>query len=312
MMETSCLMEGKFSIVTGANSGIGYETARGLAQMGSVVVMVARNHDRGEGARREIVAASGNPHVYLEIADLSSQRDVRELTQRYKKRFPRLDVLINNAGISIDRRQESVDGYELVFATNYLGPFLLTDLLLGLLKKSAPSRIVNVSSFVHRMINSIDFENLDRRKGRFPTMQVYGESKLAMLMFTYELAKRLEGTGVTVNALNPGLVNTNLGNGCTGFMKVNAFVMKTFFGIPAKQGARTSIYLASSQEVDGVTGKYFDKCRPKTSNKASYRIADWWRLWEISEKLTHTSKERAAQKPEIHPVNMSYEDYLRH
>ncbi|NLI98832.1 SDR family oxidoreductase [bacterium] len=308
-MESSCRMEGKFSIVTGANSGIGYETALGLARMGSVVVTVAKDRGRGERARRRIIAASGNPHVYLEIADLSSQRDVRDLAQKYKKRFPRLDVLVNNAGILINTLRKSKDGYELTFATNYLGPFLLTSLLLGILKKSAPSRIVNVSSFAHRFTNDFDFDALDMNQVSSP--QSYTQSKLALIMFTYELAKRLEGTGVSVNVLNPGLVRTNVGKDLTGFMKVIAGVSKLFAVSPEK-GAQTSIYLASSPEVRGVTGRYFYKSRQKISSKASYRIADWWKLWEISEKLTHTSIEQTAKKSEIIPVTVPYEEYVRH
>ncbi len=314
MLESSCRMEGKFSIVTGANSGIGYQTALGLARMGSVVVMVSKDTDRGERARREIAAASGNPLVNLMIADLSSQADVRNLAARYKEKYPRLDVLVNNAGIGIDKRIESADGYELTFATNYLGHFLLTMLLLDVLEASAPSRIVNVSSFVHRMAQGIDFDDLDRKK-KFSFTQAYAESKLAMLMFTYELAKKLEGTGVTVNALNPGLVRTNLGKDMSGFMKVNQTVLMTLFAITPEKGAQTSIYLASSPEVEGVTGKYFFKKKAKASTKASYNTSDWQRLWEISEKLTRKTSERAVQKPEIVPVTGvtgTYKEYMRH
>lgn len=295
-------MEGKISIVTGANSGIGYQTALGLARMAGAVVMVCRNKERAERARREIIRLSGNRSIDLMIADISSQNDVIHLARMYKEKYKRLDVLINNAGISVDKRQESVDGYELVFATNYLGPYLLTNLLLDTLETSAPSRIVNVSSFVHKMVQGIDFDDLDRRRGRFSAMQVYSESKLAMLMYSYELAKRLEGTGISVNALNPGLVNTNLGNSYAGFMKVNALVMKTLFGISAEKGARTSIYLASSPEVAGVTGKYFEKCREKETTKASYNTRDWEKLWEISEAMTEKARERAVQKPKIQPI----------
>lgn len=312
MRESSCRMEGKFSIVTGANSGIGYETALGLARMGSVVIMMSKNHDRGELARRKIVAASGNPHVYLMLADLSSQTEVRYLAEKYKERFPRLDVLVNNAGIMTDKRRESVDGFELTFATNYLAQFLLTNLLLDLLKASAPSRIVNVSSFAHKMSQGIDFDDLDRKKDRFSAVKTYCESKLAVLMFSYELAKKLEGTGVTVNALNPGLVKSNLGKDITGFLKFTAVVMMKLLAISPEQGARTSIYAASSPEVAGLTGKYFFKSKPKASTEASYKVENWQRLWKISEEMTRTSIEHNAQKPDIRPVTMSYEDYLRH
>lgn len=289
------MMKGKTCLVTGANSGIGFETARGLARMGAHVVMVCRDKERGEAARRKIIATTSNKSVDLLIADISSQIQVRRLAEQVKSRYKRLDVLINNAGISIGEPIKSVDGIELTFATNYLGHFLLTELLLEILKASAPSRIINVSSFVHRWTGGIEFDDLQRKK-KFSGVQAYAQSKLAMLMFTYELARRLKGSPVTVNALNPGLVNTNLGNDLTGFLKVAGASLKSVAITPEK-GARTSIYLASSPEVATISGKYFFKKRAKASSRASYDTKSWRKLWTISVRLTRAT--RAIEKKKL-------------
>jgi len=279
-------MEGKVCLVTGANSGIGKETALGLAKMGATVVMVCRDKQRGEAARIEIRRESGNDSVDLMLADLSSQAQIRKLAKEFKDRYQRLDVLINNAGIGLAKRKENTDGIEMTFAVNHLACFLLTNLLLERLKASAPSRVVNVSSFAHSWINKINFEDL-QGKQKFPPMQIYAQSKLAILMFSYELARRLAGTGVTVNAVNPGMVKTNLGHEVTGpLITVRRLIFSNFLAITPEEGAQTSIYLASSPEVEGVTGKYFSKQRPKRSSKASYDRETWQRLWKVSEELT--------------------------
>jgi NAD(P)-dependent dehydrogenase (short-subunit alcohol dehydrogenase family) len=278
-------MKGKVCMVTGANSGIGKKTALGLAKMGTHLVMVCRSKELGEATRAEIKNESGNDSVDLLIADLSSQREIHRLASEFKDRYNRLDVLINNAGVTFTKKVESPDGIEMTFAVNHFAPFLLTHLLLDILKASVPSRVVNVSSFVHRWTNKINFDDLAREQG-FPTFIVYSESKLAILMFSYELARRLAGTGITVNALNPGMVSTNLGRHFTGPITIGTWVLKNIFSIPPHKGALTSIYLASSPEVEGVTGKYFFKRKPKASSKASYNEEDWQRLWRISEELT--------------------------
>ncbi len=278
-------MEGKVCLITGANSGIGKQTALGLARMGATVVMVCRDKQRGEAAMAELRRESGNTSVDLMLADLSSQAQIRKLAKEFKDRYKRLDVLINNAGISLYERVESEDNMEMIFAVNYLAPFLLTHLLLEHLKASAPSRIVNVSSFVHRWINKIRFDDLAREQ-KFPAIGVYAESKLAILMFSYELARRLDGTGVTVNALNPGLVNTNLSRDITGLLNVLDWVSKNVLAISPEKGAQTSIYLASSPKVEGITGKYFFRQRSKRSSKASCDRETWQRLWKVSEELT--------------------------
>jgi NAD(P)-dependent dehydrogenase (short-subunit alcohol dehydrogenase family) len=292
-------MKGKVCMVTGTNSGIGKETALGLAKMGAHVVMICHNRKRSEAARAEIANESGNDAVDLMIAELSSQKEVRRLAKDFKKRYNRLDVLINNAGVSLDKKIESPDGIEMIFAVNYFSHFLLTHLLLDVLRSSVPSRVVNVSSFMHYVTNKISFDDLAREQG-FSAFSVYSESKLAMLMFSYELARRLAETGITVNALNPGLVNTNLGRDFTGFLSITGWVLKNVLAIPPQKGALTSIYLASSPEVEGVTGKYFFKRKPKSSSKASYNERDWQRLWNISEKLT--GLESKVVQPRVRPT----------
>ncbi|MBN2379904.1 SDR family oxidoreductase [candidate division WOR-3 bacterium] len=282
-------MKGKVCLITGANSGIGKVTATELARMDATVVMVCRDRLRGTVAMSEIMNETGADTIDLMTADVSSLSQIHQLAKQFRKKYQRLDVLINNAGVSLDKRGESADGIELTFATNYLGHFLLTHLLLDMLKQSAPSRIVNVSSFVHRWTNRIKFDDL-QREGGYSSMQSYNQTKLAILMFSYELAERLEGTGVTVNALNPGLVNSNLGNNLTGTLKVMGIVMKNTIAITPEKGAQTSIYLASSPEVDGVTGKYFFKKKPKKSSKASYDRKIWEKLWQLSEELAEISK----------------------
>ncbi|HEY9134423.1 MAG TPA: SDR family oxidoreductase, partial [Pseudomonadales bacterium] len=262
-MTTLAQMTGKICLVTGANSGIGFETAKALAKMGAHVVMACRNEAKARVAQQDIIKASKNPDVDLLIVDMSSLDSVRELAQTIKKNYQRLDVLINNAGVMLSKRQLSADGYEMQYAVHHLGPFLLTHLLLDLLKASASSsssaRIINVSSKLHSMAN-IEFDNLQAEK-KFGLLKAYGMSKLALLMFTYSLAERLKGSGVTVNALHPGVIGSNLG-GIPGFIKI-------FMKSP-KRGAETSVFLASSPSVENVSGKYFSNCKPVNSSTASY------------------------------------------
>jgi NAD(P)-dependent dehydrogenase (short-subunit alcohol dehydrogenase family) len=272
-------MNGKVCLITGANSGIGKATAQGLAQMGATVVMVCRDREKGEAVQREIKAASSNESVDLLLADLSSQQSIRQLASEIRERYPRLHVLINNAGISPSARRLTNDGIESTLAVNHLAPFLLTNLLLDHLKASAPARIVNVASTAMAAIN---FDDLQGEK-RFNMMSIYGQSKMMNVLFTYELARRLEGTGVTVNCLHPGVVSTNLARDFTPLFRLLA---QLFFISPEK-GAQTSLYLASSPEVESVSGKYFIKQREAKSAPASYDEAAAKRLWHISEELTH-------------------------
>jgi NAD(P)-dependent dehydrogenase (short-subunit alcohol dehydrogenase family) len=273
----------KLIMITGANAGIGKVAALKLARQGATIVMVCRSLERGQAAQTEIKAASGSERVDLLIADLSIQADIHKLAAEFKQKYERLDVLVNNAGAIFDKRQETADGLERTFALNHMGYFLLTDLLLDVLKASAPARIVNVSSDAHRR-GSINFDDLQRKK-RYFSFVVYAQSKLANVLFTYELARRLEGSGVTANALHPGFVNSNFGSTMS---LIPAFFNRLFsrlFGISPEQGAETIIYLASSPEVEGVTGKYFVKKKATRSSPESYDEAVAKRLWEVSEQL---------------------------
>ncbi len=276
-------MQGKICIVTGANSGIGKATALGLAQMGATVVMVCRDRARGEAAQSEIKAKSGNDAVDLLLADLSSQQSIRQLAENFKQRYTRLHVLINNAGAFYLTRHESVDGLEMTFAVNYLAPFLLTNLLLDVLKASAPARIVNVASESHEA-GYIKMDDLQAKK-RYRPMRAYGQSKLALVLFTYELARRLHGTGVTANCLHPGFVATHIAQGSLWPIARTAAKSIFLFGISPEEGAKTSIYLASSRDAEGVTGKYFVKRAPKRSAPISYDESLQRQLWEESAKL---------------------------
>jgi len=278
-------MQGKVCMVTGATSGIGKATALGLAQMGATVVMVSRDRARGEAAQSEIKTKSGNNAVDLLIADLSSQQSIRQLAENFKRNYTQLHVLINNAGVFMLTRRETVDGLEMTFAVDYLAPFLLTNLLLDVLKASAPARIVNVSSESHEA-GYIKMDDLQAKKGYRP-MRVYGQAKLALVLFTYELARRLQGTGVTANCLHPGFVATNFAQRDLWPIARTAAKLVLFFGISPEEGAKTSIYLASSPDVEGITGKYFVKSIPKRSTSISYDESLQQQLWEESAKLVN-------------------------
>jgi NAD(P)-dependent dehydrogenase (short-subunit alcohol dehydrogenase family) len=278
-------MQGKTILISGATNGIGKQSALELAKMGAQVVIIGRNKARTDETLREIQTASGNKDVHALIADLSSMAEVRRVAEDFKKQFSRLDVLLNNAGGVFQSRQETVDGYEMTFALNHLSYFLLTELLLDMLKASAPSRIVNVSSDLQSGA-TINFDDLQSKQSYgIGGFRAYGQSKLMNVMFTYELARRLAGTGVTVNVLHPGVVNTGFGRNNKGLMGL-AMSLMAFFTLKVEDGAKTSVYLASSPEVEGMTGKYFDKCKPKQSTAASYDEAAQKRLWDISEQLT--------------------------
>jgi len=279
-------MQGKICMVTGANSGIGKATALELAQMGATVVMVCRDRARGEEARSEITTTSRNNAVDLLLADLSSQQSVRQLVETFQHHYPHLHVLINNAGATFPgRRRETVDGLEMTFAVNYLAPFLLTNLLLDRLKDSAPARIVNVSSAAHTS-GSMRMDDLQAEK-RYRPMRTYPQAKLAVVLFTYELARRLQGTGVTANCLHPGFVATNFGRSDGGPAVRLLVKLIGSFGTSPVKGAQTSIYLASSPEVEGVTDKYFVKSIPRRSALISYDESLQRQLWEQSAKLVH-------------------------
>lgn len=282
MTERNNEMHGKVCLVTGANAGLGKVTALELAKMGATVIMVARSQARGQAALAEVQQASGSSQVHLMLADLSSLASTRQLAEQFQAQYNRLDVLVNNAGAIFNDRQLSVDGYEMTFALNHLSYFLLTNLLLDLLKASAPARIVNVSSGAH-MGGNIDFDDLMLEK-KYRSFAAYSQSKLANVLFTYELARRLAGSGVTANALHPGGVGTQFGAG-EGMMGWVFRLLRPFLLTP-EQGAETQIYLASSPEVADVTGQYFDKKKAVPSSKVSYDTAVAQKLWQISEELT--------------------------
>lgn len=276
-------MNGNVVMVTGANSGIGKVTALELARMGATLVMVCRSRSKGEAARDEIVAQTGNDNVELILADFAALESVRRAAQEFRERHDRLDVLVNNAGLYLGERLLSQDGYEMTFAVNHLAPFLLTNLLLETLKASAPARVVTVSSAAHTG-GHIRFEDLNAERG-FRGFKAYGDSKLANILFSNELARRLEGSGVTSNSLHPGAVATNFASGNGGLLGMVFGLLRPFFLSP-EQGAQTSIYLASSPEVAGVTGKYFARCKPARTSSEAQDVAVQRRLWEVSAQMT--------------------------
>jgi NAD(P)-dependent dehydrogenase (short-subunit alcohol dehydrogenase family) len=275
-------MNGRICLVTGGTNGIGKSAAQELARMGATVVIVGRDAQKTSEVVQEIRAASGNPNVDSLLADLSSQQEVRRLAHEFKNKYSQLHVLLNNAGAVFMQRQLSVDGVEMTFALNHLASFLLTNLLLDTIKASAPARIINVSSNAHTT-GKIEFDNLQGERNYSP--RVYENSKLANILFTMELARRVEGTGVTVNALHPGFT-------ATGFAKNNGKVMATLVSIfaplvarsPAK-GAETSIFLASSPSVEGITGKYFYDSQVIAAAPRSTDMVVARKLWDASTEM---------------------------
>jgi NAD(P)-dependent dehydrogenase (short-subunit alcohol dehydrogenase family) len=283
MANSAHQMRGKVCVVTGATSGIGLVTAQALARQGATLVVVARNPERGAATVGRIRQETGNPAVELCVADLSVQAQVRQLASAIQRRFPQVDVLINNAGALFSRRQLSNEGVEMTFALNHLAYFLLTDLLLEPLKSSASGRIVNVSSEAHRR-SRLNFTDLQGQH-RYGGWRAYGRSKLANILFTYELARRLEGTNVVANALHPGFVATNFARNNPGITAMG-FRLLQFAALSPEEGAETIIYLASSPEVEGTTGKYFVRKRAVSSSQFSYDRAAAEHLWQVSAELT--------------------------
>jgi len=281
-------MSGKICVVTGANSGIGRETALGLAQMGARVVMVCRNADKGKAALQEIRRQSGSSQVDLLIADMSSQASVRALAEQIQQKYSRLDVLVNNAGGGKPARVLSADGIEMTLATNHLGAALLTLLLLDLLQASAPSRIVNVSSSESRRPARLDMSDLQFERRKYRGFVAYAQSKLLMNTFTFELARRLAGTGVTANCLHPGAVASNFwsANPPPLIGKLILAVVKPFM-LSSKQGAAVPLYLAASPEVAQVSGEYFVKSKPAKSNPLSRDPKLMAEVWLCTKKMTN-------------------------
>jgi len=276
-------MDGKTVLVTGGTGGIGRATAEGLARLGARVAVTGRDIARAQAAAAEIAAATSNPAVDAFAADLSVQTGVRRLARDVLDACPRLDVLVNNVGGFWARRHLTADGLEYTFALNHLAPFLLTNLLLDQLTASAPARIVTVSSGA-QALGKINFGDLQGERA-YSGQRAYNQSKLANVMFTYELARRLAGTGVTATAAHPGVTRTAFGTeDPTAMMRTMTLIARPFMKTPA-QGAATPIYLASSPEVEGVTGQYFANRRPKKSSKSSYNTAAAALLWQVSARL---------------------------
>lgn len=279
-------LDGKICLVTGATDGMGKATAKALAELGGEVLLVGRNPKKGTEVMREIRQACGHDRVELLHCDLSSQSDIRALAERVNTQFPRLDVLVNNVGGVIEPRRETVDGIEYTWALNQLSYFLLTNLLLEKLKRSAPARIVNVSSYGHQ--GRIHFSDIEMKRD-YSVFGAYMQSKLANIMFTYELDRRLGSSGVTANVLHPGWVGSAFGSS-TGLAKRIAFAIArlTFMKRPA-QGAETAIYLASSPEIEGVSGSYFADKRAIRSSDESYDEENAKRLWDVCSEMTGLS-----------------------
>jgi NAD(P)-dependent dehydrogenase (short-subunit alcohol dehydrogenase family) len=280
-------MAGKTVLITGGTNGIGKATAIGLARLGAHVGITGRDRARAEAAAADIRAVSGNPAVDVHVADMSAQAEVRRLAQDVLDAYPRLDVLVNNVGGFWNTRHATVDGLEHTFALNHLAPFLLTNLLLDRLRASAPARIVTLSSGAQAM-GRINFDDLQGERS-YSGQRAYNQSKLANVMFTYELARRLEGSGVTATVLHPGVVRTGFGaEDPARWQRVFLPLMRPVMKTPDR-GAETVIYLACAPEVDGVSGRYFANRKPRQSSKASYDIAAQARLWRVSADLVGVS-----------------------
>ncbi len=268
-------MDGRTILVTGSTDGIGRAAARMLAERGHHVLIHGRNEEKGRVARDEIAESTGSEQTDLLIADLSDQRQVRRLAEEIRERFDRLDVLVNNAGVYMPERVVTPDGLEATFAVNYIAPFLLTHELLPLLRRSAPARIVNVASIAHRSVRNVDWENLQGEKWYDP-YDAYARSKLGVVVFTYRLAGMLDGSVVSANCLHPGVIDTKLLRAFDGYHQ----------GAPPKHGAEVEVYLATSPDVDGIHGRYYEERRWARSSPLSMDAAVQERFWRTG--LEHT------------------------
>lgn len=277
-------MAAQIMMVTGATAGIGKQTALELAKQGATVILVARDRERGEATRAEVAAIAANSSVDLLLADFADPASIRAMADTFKSRYDHLNVLVNNAGVYMTQRRETADGLEMMFAVNHLGYFMTTLLLWDCLLAGGPARVVNVSSDAHRR-GRIDFDDLQSAR-RFSGFGVYANTKLANLLFTYELDRRRGAADVTVNALHPGFVATNFGRNNSGVVGWAMSHLVPRFAKTAEEGAQTSIYLALSPAVSGASGRYFVDCKPVQSSAASQDRSAAARLWAVSEELT--------------------------
>jgi NAD(P)-dependent dehydrogenase (short-subunit alcohol dehydrogenase family) len=276
-------MQGKTCVITGANAGLGYETALNLASRGASVIMVCRSAEKGAQARQAIIASTGNQEVHVRQVDLASQQQIRDLGARMQSNNHAIDVLINNAGLVRSQWSLTEDRIETVFAVNHLAPFLLTHELLPFLKKAPEARVINVSSKNH-FKSQINFEDLFLKKN-YNGLKAYGQSKLANVLFTYELDRQVKHAGyphITINAVDPGLNNTNIGNKSTNWWYRMVWNFRKKQGMEPGEGARTQIHLATSPELEGISGTYWQRSKTVHSSQASYREEDAKRLWELS------------------------------
>ena len=278
-------MNGKVCLVTGATDGIGKVSARVLAELGAKVIIVGRNPEKSAIVLAELRSISGNENIDLLMADLAVMQEVRDLAEQVISRYDRIDVLLNNAGGYFTKHEITSDGLEMTFALNHMSYFLLTNKLMELLKYSAPARIVNVSSDAHYGVD-MEFENLNGEQ-EYKAWKAYQKSKLANVLFTYELLKKVPGN-ITVNCLHPGFVATNFGHNNGGFFGPVLKIAQRISAIDPEEGAKTSIFLCSAPEIKGASGKYFYKCQPKTSSQESRNMDTGKRLWQISSDIAST------------------------
>ncbi len=280
------MIKGHTVVITGGNDGIGFETSRILAMKGARLIMVCRNDQKAKAAVERIKQSTGNQDVGYVIGDMSSQKSIREAAEEIRKRTSVVDVLINNAGGTFADFKLSEEGLEMTIATNHFAYFLLTGLLLDLIKKSDYARIVSVASDSH-LRAKIDFESFRKNKNYF-VLKAYGQSKLANVLFTFELAKRLKGTHITSNCLHPGTIQTGIASkaGLKWYGALAWSIFSSIVSVSLQKGAETSVFLASSDEVKGVSGKYFHNCTAKQAAKLAYDNSLQQKLWEVSEELS--------------------------
>lgn len=283
-MSTNTSLAGKTAVVTGATQGIGLVAAEAFARMGARVVITARSAEKGEAARQRIMRAAGHDKVDVVAADFASMASIREGAAAVRAKVDQIHILLNNAGAVFSERAESKDGLELTFATNHIGYFLWTHQLLDLVKAGAPARIVNVSSAAHQAARVVDFDDLQRTRS-YTGFSVYAESKLMNIHYTAELARRLEGSGVTVNSLHPGVIASGFGTNNKGLLGFATRHLSPIFLTSPEKGARTSIWACTAPELAGTTGRYFSSCKEATPSKAARDVAVAKRLWRVTEEL---------------------------